>query len=105
MREKNIEAKLRNEIKKLGGVAIKFVSPGRRGVTDRLVIVPFANIWFVETKRPGRDLDPLQLSFKKLLIKMGCEHRKVSTTEELQKFLQEVRENILTTKPRIIEGL
>ena len=40
MLEKDIEEKLRNKVKKLGGKAYKFVSPGNAGVPDRLVILP-----------------------------------------------------------------
>ena len=38
--EKDIEKYLRDEIKKVGGIAYKFVSPGNSGVPDRLVLLP-----------------------------------------------------------------
>ena len=40
MDEKNIENYLKNKIKKLGGVAYKFVSPGMVGVPDRICVLP-----------------------------------------------------------------
>ena len=38
MREKQIENKLATEAKKLGGIAVKFVSPSFDGMPDRLVL-------------------------------------------------------------------
>ena len=40
MLEKEIEKILVTEVKKLGGKAYKFVSPGNSGVPDRIVIFP-----------------------------------------------------------------
>ena len=39
MREKVIEHKLLTEVKKIGGLALKFVSPGYDGVPDRIVLL------------------------------------------------------------------
>ena len=40
MLENELEKKLRDKVKKLGGKAYKFVSPGNAGVPDRLVVLP-----------------------------------------------------------------
>lgn len=40
MLEKELERKFMYTIKKLGGKAYKFVSPGNAGVPDRIVILP-----------------------------------------------------------------
>ena len=40
MREKNIESKLAAEVRRRGGLAPKFVSPGLDGVPDRLILLP-----------------------------------------------------------------
>ena len=53
MREKQIENKLATETKKLGGIALKFVSPSFDGMPDRLVLIPDGHIAFVELKTPG----------------------------------------------------
>ena len=50
MLEKQIERKLVREVKNLGGVAYKFISPGSSGVPDRIVILPGENPIFVELK-------------------------------------------------------
>ena len=50
MREKQIEAKLTQAAKMLGGVAPKFVSPGYDGMPDRIVLLPGGHMAFVEVK-------------------------------------------------------
>ena len=40
MREREIEKWLREQIKNLGGKALKFTSPGNDGVPDRIVFLP-----------------------------------------------------------------
>ena len=54
MLEKEIEKYLREQVKKLGGVAYKFISPGNRGVPDRLVLLPNGEIIFIELKQLGK---------------------------------------------------
>jgi hypothetical protein len=49
--EKDIEKYLKDKVKKAGGIAYKFISPGNNAVPDRLVCLPWtAQIFFVETK-------------------------------------------------------
>ena len=60
LRESLIERKLVIEVKKRGGLAVKFVSPGLDGVPDRLVLLPMGRIAFVEVKRHGEKPRPLQ---------------------------------------------
>ena len=50
MNEKQIEAKLREAIKAMGGIAYKFTSPGNIGVPDRVILLPGGRVWFVELK-------------------------------------------------------
>lgn len=58
--EKNIEIYLRDRIKKVGGIAFKFISPGNDGVPDRLICLPDGKAIFVELKAPGKTTRPLQ---------------------------------------------
>lgn len=51
-RENLIEKHLVAEVKKAGGVAYKFISPGHRSVPDRIVLLPGGRIVFVECKHP-----------------------------------------------------
>lgn len=88
--EKALEKKLKTEVEKKNGVAFKFVSPGRDGVTDRIVIAPPGKLWFVEMKRPGQTLRPLQQVFKSLIESKGFQHRVIDSTESLANFLNEI---------------
>ena len=60
MKEKDVEAYLRDQVKAKGGKAFKFVSPGNDGVPDRMVCMPGGRIAFVEMKAPGKKSTPLQ---------------------------------------------
>lgn len=71
MREKEIEKKLALEAKKLGGLAVKFVSPGFDGLPDRILLMPGGKIAFVEVKAPGKHPRPLQMARHKLLRGLG----------------------------------
>ena len=53
--EKDIEKRLVREVKKLGGLCLKWVSPGNSGVPDRIVLMPGGKAIFVELKRPGAE--------------------------------------------------
>ena len=72
MREKVIEQKLVQAVKKIGGLAIKFASPGLSGMPDRLVILPESHVAFVEVKAPGLKPRPLQSRRHELLKRLGC---------------------------------
>ena len=56
MRESYVESRLTTEVKKRGGLAVKFVSPGLDGVPDRLVLFPGGRLAFVEMKAPGKKM-------------------------------------------------
>ncbi|MDE9499348.1 VRR-NUC domain-containing protein [Xenorhabdus bovienii] len=73
IRESVIENHLVKEIKKAGGIAYKFVSPGRRSVPDRICILPGGRVVFVECKAPGEKPRPDQLREHERLRAVGCE--------------------------------
>ena len=55
MTESQIEARLVEGVRLLGGVAFKFTSPGNAGVPDRLIILPGGHVLFAELKtKEGR---------------------------------------------------
>lgn len=58
--EKSIEAYLRDQVRKNGGKAYKFTSPGNAGVPDRLVVIPGCEMFFVELKATGGKTTKLQ---------------------------------------------
>ena len=69
--EKAIERSLVCEVKKRGGMALKFISPGLAGVPDRLVVLPKEKLAFVELKAPGKTMRPLQLRRADQLRQLG----------------------------------
>ena len=91
MREKQIENKLATEAKKLGGIAVKFVSPSFDGMPDRLVLIPDGHIAFVELKAPGKKPRPLQLSRHRLLRSLGFRVYVINSVEQIGGMLDEVR--------------
>lgn len=54
MRENPIEKYLVSRVKKVGGKCYKWVSPGLKGVPDRIVLFPDSRMCFVETKKTGK---------------------------------------------------
>jgi hypothetical protein len=71
MGEKDIERQLVVMVKRAGGIAPKFVSPGFDGVPDRIVLMPGGRIGFVEVKAPGKKPRKLQIRRHVLLRHLG----------------------------------
>lgn len=71
IRESTIERHLIKQVKAAGGTAYKFVSPGRRSVPDRLVLLPGGRIVFVECKAPGEQPRADQMREHEKLRKLG----------------------------------
>lgn len=71
MRERELERKLVNASKAMGGIAPKFVSPGFDGMPDRIVLLPHGKLAFVEVKREGQKPRPLQTARHGMLQKLG----------------------------------
>jgi hypothetical protein len=69
--EQKLEQKLVREVKKSGGLALKLVSPGSAGMPDRLVLISYGKIGFVEVKAKGKKPRPLQLRRHRQLKKLG----------------------------------
>jgi hypothetical protein len=88
--EKQVEARLRERVKNVGGLALKFVSPGCSGVPDRLVFLPEGRIFLVELKKPGGKLTPLQEKMKKKFEEMGFKFYVIDSYELVEEFINEV---------------
>lgn len=71
MREKVIEKKLVDEVRRRGGICPKFVSPGFDGMPDRIVMLPGGKCGFVEVKAPGKKPRALQESRHRMLEALG----------------------------------
>ena len=61
-KEKIIETKLCKAVRAIGGLCLKFVSPGYDGVPDRLILIAYGKVAFVEVKAPEKKPRPLQVA-------------------------------------------
>lgn len=89
--EASLERKICEYIRHLGGRAFKFVSPGCPGVPDRICVLPYGRIIFVEVKRPGRE-NGCSIQQKKIIAwlrKMGCTAWVVNDFEQFRRRLEE----------------
>lgn len=90
MREKTIERKLVEAVRKCGGLALKFVSPGWSGAPDRLILMKGGKAVFVETKAPGHTLRPLQAKRKRQLEALGFSVCCIDQPEQIGGVLNEI---------------
>lgn len=86
--ERDVERYLVKECEKRGWLCWKFVSPGRRGVPDRVVIRP-GSVAFVEVKRKGGRVSPLQIRRIEELTRRGVAARVVETKGEIDEMIRE----------------
>lgn len=91
MREKTVEAKLVKAVKSMGGLALKFISPGLDGVPDRLVLLPGGKLAFVELKAPGKELRPLQVRRKRQLETLGFLVYCIDSPEQIGGIIHEIQ--------------
>ena len=91
MRETEVERKLVDAVKNRGGICWKFVSPGTAGVPDRIVLMPFGRIAFVEVKAPGEVPRPLQRSRHRTLRRLGFRVYVIDGKEQIGGMLDEIQ--------------
>lgn len=89
MLEKDIEKILVSEVKKLGGRAYKWVSPGNNGVPDRIVILPGLRPVFVELKTEKGQLSALQKVQIKRLQEMEQDVKVLYGESQVRDFLED----------------
>lgn len=90
MREKQIESKLVKEVKAVGGICPKLVSPGMDGMPDRMVLLPGCRIGFVEVKAPGKEPRPLQTHRHLILRRLGFPVFVLDDPEQIPGIIKEV---------------
>lgn len=91
MEEKKIEQKLCKEVKKSGGIALKFVSPGFDGMPDRLILIAIGHMAFVEVKAKGKKPRKLQVKRHEMLRKMGFRVYVLDDEEQIGGIIDEIR--------------
>ena len=85
--ESKLEAKLKRKVEALGGKCYKWVSPGTRGIPDRLIIMPDGGIHFVETKWGKNGLSPQQKLIQKIFNSFGLKVHVIATEDQLNNFI------------------
>lgn len=90
-KEKVIEQKLVKQVKKAGGLALKFVSPGQAGMPDRLILIALGKIGFVEVKAPGEKPRKLQVVRHKEITKLGFKVYVLDSEEQIGGIIDAIR--------------
>ena len=90
MREKTVEQYLCDAALRHGGRAYKWVSPGRVGVPDRLVVLPGGNLFGVECKAPGKTPTVLQARIHAELRALGLEVAVVDSREAVDLLMGDI---------------
>lgn len=83
--EKYLDAQVQKE---LGGITRKWVSPGRVGVPDRIVILPGGRVLFVEVKTETGALSPMQKRELQRLRDMGADTRVVYGEKDVDQLIE-----------------
>lgn len=96
MLEKDVESWVSKKIVAMGGISLKFVSPGNSGVPDRIYIFPEGRIYFVELKRERGRLRSLQKWQRERFLKMGCQVYVVEGPESAKKFIKVLEHDLQT---------
>ena len=94
MRERDIEKILVEGVRKLGGKAFKFVSPGNDGVPDRMVCLPGGSVIFAELKTEVGKLSSRQKVQIRTLQALGLEVRVLYGMADVEDFLREVTHQV-----------
>lgn len=92
--EKDIERWLGNQLKNLGCIYMKFVSPGNDGVPDRIVILPGGLVVFAELKDDTGRLRPNQRVQIKRMRKLGASVSVVTGKLGATLFVDDIRRAI-----------
>lgn len=90
MLERKVEKHLKDEVEKCGGLCLKWASPGVRGVPDRVIIKEGDEVIFVELKREGGVISPLQKKMIKEMRERGAQVYVLEGMDQVEAFLDEV---------------
>lgn len=92
--EKYLEKKLREEVKKLGGIALKFQSSSFTGMPDRIILLPGSAVMWIELKSEDKKPNKEQQTRIKMLEKMEHMVYVVDDLTGLEKVLADIQEYI-----------
>lgn len=95
MLENELEKLFLRGVRKKGGEAFKFSSPGSNGVPDRVVLFE-GQVFFVELKKPGQKLRPLQKAMKRKFERLGFFVYVVDSARGVDEFVDGLRSTRLS---------
>lgn len=81
--EKTLEARLRKEVEKQGGMALKLSAQLHRGLPDRLILMPGGKAYFAEIKTTGKKPTKLQEKCHRELRDLGFDVFVIDSTDRL----------------------
>lgn len=90
MKEKYIEQQLIKAVKARNGLALKLYSPSYIGVPDRLVLIAFGHIGFVEVKAPNKAPRPIQVKRHEELRSLGFKVYVLDSKEQIEEILNDI---------------
>jgi hypothetical protein len=90
MRESTVEAYFVKRVKEAGGLQRKFVSPGHKGVPDRIAVF-YGWVFFVELKAPGKPLRDDQAREHDKLFAAGCNVFVIDSKEGVDYFIESIK--------------
>ena len=101
-RERNVERKLADRVREFGGIAYKFTSPGNAGVPDRIVLLPYGIIYFVELKTEIGRLSPVQIAQQDRIRSLGCRVETVYGMGDVERLACEMSRRIEAARAEMI---
>ena len=89
-RERDAESYLRKKIEKMGGLFLKWTSPGCDGGPDRIVLLPHRDVIFVEMKTKTGKLSKVQEYMVQKMIQLGQQVCVVHGTDGAEDFIEDL---------------
>ena len=102
--EREIEKILVREVRRAGGEAYKFVSPGHSGVPDRIVMMPGGKVYFVELKTAKGVLLKQQARVLEQMMLFGQKVSVVFGVQGLHDFLQHIGADVIFSQKLLDKG-
>ena len=87
MTEAEVERYFTWAVRRAGGQTYKFRSPTHSGVADRIACLPNGETWFIEIKKIGGRISPLQHMFAEDMHRLHQNYACLWSKEEIDQWL------------------
>ena len=101
--EKAVEAYLVKEVKKLGGMSLKWPAIAQKGVPDRICIFPGIGVKFIEVKRTHGTTTQLQDAMMAKIVVAGGDCAVVKGKDGVDGLIERVKELIKQSEAGVYE--